>query len=342
MQFGLHLGLRGPAGQPGPLGRLARRAEAAGYGYLGVSDHVVIARNPGTTYPYTKDGRWFAEDTGECLEQVTTVGFLAAATERIRLLTSVMVLGHRPPMLAAKMLATADVLSGGRLTLGVGVGWLQEEFALLPHAPDFASRGAAANETLEAFRTLWTEPAPAYAGQHVAFDNLLFSPKPAQKPHPPIWVGGESPAARRRAGRLGDAWYPLGNHPRWRFDTPARYAAGLAQVRETAEAAGRPAPAGSYLRHVDHAGRNGPGRRGQPPPLHRRGRRHPRRPRGLRRSRPRNPDHRLRKPRRGHLRPPPGSLRRTGVGVGAARPIPCRRGGRSPAGAGPCRAGGGG
>ena len=245
MQFGLHLGLRGPAGQPDSLRRIARRAEAAGYGYLGVSDHVVIARNPGTTYPYTKDGRWFAEDTGECLEQVTTVGFLAAATERIRLLTSVMVLGHRPPMLAAKMLATADVLSGGRLTLGVGVGWLQEEFSLLPHAPDFASRGAAANETLEAFRTLWTDPAPAYAGEHVAFDNLLFSPKPAQKPHPPIWVGGESPAARRRAGRLGDAWYPLGNHPRWRFDTPARYAAGLAQVRETAEAAGRPPPAGS-------------------------------------------------------------------------------------------------
>ena len=245
MQFGLHLGLRGPAGKPDSLARMARRAEAAGYGYLGVSDHVVIARNPGTAYPYTKDGRWFAEDTGECLEQVTTVGFLAAATERIRLLTSVMVLGHRPPMLAAKMLATADVLSGGRLTLGVGVGWLQEEFALLPHAPEFASRGRAANETLEAFRNLWTEPAPAYAGEHVAFDNLLFSPKPAQKPHPPIWIGGESPAAQRRAGRLGDAWYPLGNHPRWRFNTPERYAAGLAQVRETAEEAGRPPPTGS-------------------------------------------------------------------------------------------------
>lgn len=244
MQFGLHIGLRGPAGQPGPLSRIARRAEAAGYGHLGVSDHVAIARAPGTTYPYTKDGRWFAEDTGECLEQVTVVGFLAAATERIRLLTSVMVLGHRPPLLAAKMLATADVLSGGRLTLGVGVGWLREEFALLD-APDFDRRGAVANETLEAFRNLWTEPAPAYAGEHVAFDNLLFSPKPAQKPHPPIWVGGESPAARRRAGRLGDAWYPLGNHPRWRFNTPERYAAGLAQVREIAEEAGRPPPAGS-------------------------------------------------------------------------------------------------
>ena len=246
MQFGLHLGLRGPAGQPGSLRRIARRAEAAGYGYLGVSDHVVIPRESGTPYPYTRDGRWFAEDTGECLEQVTTLGFLAAATERIRLLTSVMVLGHRPPLLAAKMLATVDVLSGGRLTLGVGVGWMRDEFALLPHAPDFDRRGAAANEVLEAFSSLWTEPAPAYAGEHVAFDGLLFSPKPAQTPHPPIWVGGESPAAQRRAGRLGDAWYPLGNNPRWRFDTPARYAAGLAQVRETAEEAGRPPPKGSF------------------------------------------------------------------------------------------------
>ncbi len=245
MQFGLHLGLRGPAGEPGSLRRIAARAEAAGYGYIGISDHVVIAREPGTAYPYTRDGRWFAEDTGECLEQITTLGFLAAATERIRLLTSVMVLGHRPPLLAAKMLATADVLSGGRLTLGVGVGWMADEFRLLD-APDFAHRGAAANETLQAFRSLWTQPAPAYAGRHVAFDGLLFAPKPAQKPCPPIWVGGESPAARRRAGRLGDAWYPLGNHPCWPFDNPERYAAGLAEVRETADAAGRPPPAGSF------------------------------------------------------------------------------------------------
>ena len=247
MQFGLHLGLRGPAGQPGPLGRMARRAEAAGYGYLGLSDHVAIARNPATTYPYTKDGRWFAEDTGECLEQVTVVGFLAAATERIRLLTSVMVLGHRPPPAGRQdagdgrcaLRRQADDRRRRRLAS-------RRSSPCWPHAPDFANRGRAANETLEAFRTLWTEPAPAYAGAHVAFGNLLFAPKPAQKPHPPIWVGGESPAARRRAGRLGDAWYPLGNHPRWQFDTPERYAAGLAQVRETAEAARRPPPAGSY------------------------------------------------------------------------------------------------
>ena len=238
MEFGLHLGTRGPAAEPDSLLRIARRAEALGFLHLGLSDHVVVAAKVDTEYPYTKSGDWFAEDTGVCLEQVTTLGFVAAATTRLRLLSSVMVLPHRPPLLAAKMLATVDILSKGRLTVGAGVGWMAEELALLG-APPFKARGAAADEYIEAFRALWTERRPAYAGRFVAFDDLLFEPKPAQRPHPPIWVGGESPQARSRAGRLGDGWYPVGNNPAAPYDRAALYGAGLADVRAQAEQAGR-------------------------------------------------------------------------------------------------------
>ncbi len=238
MKFGLHLGTRGAAGEPDGLAAIARHAETRGFAHLGFSDHIVIARAYDSRYPYNETGIWPATETGFCLEQITTVCFAAAATTRIRLLTSVMVLPHREPLLTAKMLSTLDVLSKGRLTLGVGVGWMAEELALLG-APAYGDRGVASNEYIEAFRELWTAATPSYQGEHVKFDGLLFAPKPVQKPHPPIWVGSEGAAARRRAGRLGDGWYPVGSNPRAFLDTPEALADGLADVRRHAEAAGR-------------------------------------------------------------------------------------------------------
>jgi len=238
MKFGMHLGIRGPAAEPDSLAEIARAAEYMGLDYLGFSDHVVIAASVDSVYPYTDDGRWFAEDSGDCMEQISTICYVAAATTRIRLLTSVMVLPHRPPLLAAKMLTTADVLSKGRLTVGVGVGWMAEEIALLD-GPNFIERGKAADEMISGFKELWTAPRPKQSGDHVSFDGVLFAPKPVQKPHPPIWVGGESAPARRRAGRIGDGWYPVCNNPKAPFDTPERYATGLADVHAAAEAAGR-------------------------------------------------------------------------------------------------------
>ena len=238
MQFGLHLGIRGPAADPDSLRIIATEAEVLGFAHLGFSDHVVIAEQVDSPYPYTKSGRWFAEDSGECLEQITTLGFVAAATRSIRLLTSVMVLPHRPPVLTAKMLNTVDVLSKGRLTVGLGVGWMAEEIALLG-GPSFADRGKVADEYIQAFRVLWTEDQPRFHGAHVQFEDLKFFPKPVQSPHPPLWIGGEAKVARRRAGRLGDGWYPVGNNPKAPFDTAERYAAGLADVTAAAETAGR-------------------------------------------------------------------------------------------------------
>jgi probable F420-dependent oxidoreductase len=164
------------------------------------------------------------------------MAFLAGCTERLRLLASVMVVPHRPAMLTAKMLATIDVLSNGRLILGAGAGWMKEEFALLD-AP-FEERGRVTDEYLAAFQELWTKDAPAYSGKHVSFSDVLFYPKPVQKPLP-IWIGGESPPALRRTIRFAAAWYPGNNSQTMPLDTPARLAAGIAHVKRACAAAGR-------------------------------------------------------------------------------------------------------
>ena len=118
---------------------------------------------------------------------------------------------YRPAVLAAKLLLTADVLSGGRVIAGVGTGWMREEFEALG-TPPFAERGAVTDEYLQAWQTLWTEQRPALDGKYAKFDNVVFAPKPASKPHPPIWVGGESPPALRRTVKFGDGWYPVSNN----------------------------------------------------------------------------------------------------------------------------------
>ncbi len=238
MDFGLHLGTRGAASNPDNLQALAQHAERLGLNYLGFSDHIVIARSIASRYPYNESGDWPGVSTGFCLEQITCLAYVAAMTKRIRLLTSVMVAPHRPAVLAAKMLTTADVLSKGRVTIGFGVGWMAEEMAQLG-SPPYAKRGAASDEYIAAFRTLWTQAAPEFRGEHVAFGDLMFEPKPVQKPHPPIWIGGEGAAARRRAGRLGDGWYPTIRNPKEPLDTPAAFASALADMRRNAGAAGR-------------------------------------------------------------------------------------------------------
>ena len=236
MKFGLHVGTRGVAARAGGLRRVAQHCERLGLSHFGLNDHVIIPADTASRYPYNDSGAWPASDTGMCLEQITALTWVAAATERIRLLTSVMVLMHRPPVLAAKMLATLDVLSEGRLTLGVGVGWMAEELAILG-APRFDLRGSASDEYIRAFRSLWTQDDPVMDGDFVRFAGVRCAPKPASKL--PIWVGGEGVAARRRAGRQGDGWYPVGRNPRAMLDTPALFADALADVHRHAEVAGR-------------------------------------------------------------------------------------------------------
>lgn len=226
-------------------------AEKAGFDFLAVSDHLIVPGNYQSHYPYVSGGAFKAAEQGHCFDQLSTIGFLAGATTTLRLLTSVLVVPHRPAMLTAKMLATLDVLSKGRLIVGAGAGWMKEEFELL--GANFAERGRLTDEYLEAFIELWTKEQPAYSGRHVAFKGVVFKPKPLQKPHPPLWIGGESPGAIRRAIRLGTAWYPGNNSQTKPLDTVARLERGIAEVRgKCAEQGREPKSLGIALLVQDH------------------------------------------------------------------------------------------
>jgi probable F420-dependent oxidoreductase len=238
MEFGFGLPTRGPMAAPQSLATLARTGEELGFAIISVSDHVIIPKAINSTYPYNESGTFAGSASGECLEQLSLLSFLVGVTSSAKLLTSVMVLPHRPPVLTAKMLATIDVLSNGRLIVGCGVGWMREEFEAIG-APSYDERGAVGDEYIRAFKELWTSDNPAFEGKYCRFANVAFAPKPVQKPHPPIWTGGESPAALRRAGRLANAWYPIGSNPRFPVATPAQYADYASRVKRYATEAGR-------------------------------------------------------------------------------------------------------
>ena len=236
MQIGCNAPIAGPLATAEGLTRIATTAEALGFAFATFSDHVVIPGDIASRYPYSDSGEFPAGARAARHEQLTTLAFIAAKTSTLRLVTSVMVVPHRPAVLAAKIIATIDVLSGGRVTLGIGAGWMREEIEAL--GASFADRGAITDETLLAFRELWTSDAPHFAGKHVQFQGLVFEPKPAQA-HLPIWIGGESGPALRRAAKLGDGWYPIGTNPTFPLDTLPRYKAGIAKLRRLTEEAGR-------------------------------------------------------------------------------------------------------
>jgi probable F420-dependent oxidoreductase len=238
MEYGFGLPTRGPMAVPQSLATLARTGEELGFAIISVSDHIIIPKAINSTYPYNESGTFAGSPSGECLEQLSLLSFLVGVTSSAKLLTSVMVLPHRPPVLTAKMLATVDVLSNGRLIVGCGVGWMREEFEAIG-APSYDERGAVGDEYIRAFKELWTSDNPAFEGKYCRFANVAFAPKPVQKPHPPIWTGGESPAALRRAGRLANAWYPIGSNPRFPVGTPAQFADYVAKVKHYAKEAGR-------------------------------------------------------------------------------------------------------
>jgi probable F420-dependent oxidoreductase len=165
------------------------------------------------------------------------MGFLAGATKRIRFVTSVMILPYRNPIVTAKMLASLDVLSNGRVIVGAGVGWMKEEFENLK-APAYEERGKVTDEYIKAFRELWTSDNPTFNGKHCSFSNIVFLPKPVQKAGIPIWIGGHSNQAIQRAGRLGDGWHPIGGVPTIPLE-PEDVRKDMAMLAEYAQKAGR-------------------------------------------------------------------------------------------------------
>ncbi len=240
MEYGFNVPNGGPLAVPEHIATLAQHGEKLGYGILAIPDHIVVPKGIDSPYPYSPDGKLTFPTllAGECLEPLALMAYLAGVTTKMRLLTSVMVVPYRQPVLTAKLLSTIDLLSGGRAVVGVGAGWMAEEFPPVD-APPFEARGRATDEYLRIYKELWTADKPKYEGEFTSFDNILFHPKPVQKPHPPIWVGGESKPAKRRTVRYGDAWFPIGCNPRFPMDTIGRFAAGLDDLRAMAEAEGR-------------------------------------------------------------------------------------------------------
>ena len=187
---------------PRHLSALAIRADAAGWDAIAVSDHVIHPERPKTPYPYTSDGsmRWPAFTAWP--DPWVAIGAMAAVTKCLRFLTNVFVLPMRSPFLAAKAVGTAAVMSGNRVALGIGVGWLRDEFELL--GQDFSTRGRRTDEMIEVMRKLWSGQMVEHRGEFYGFDRIEMSPAPTEPI--PLYFGGVSEPALRRVAKLGDGW----------------------------------------------------------------------------------------------------------------------------------------
>jgi probable F420-dependent oxidoreductase len=238
VEFGLALPGRGPLAKPDVVLKMASRADALRYDSVFVTDHVVLpASMARSVYPYSTTGQLAGGAAQDYLEPLALLGYLAHATKRVRLGTSVLVVPYRNPVVAAKTLATIDQLSGGRVILGAGVGWLREEFEALA-APAFEARGAVTDEYLRLMRTTWTTDPVTFEGKHYRLRSVHALPKPAQRGGIPMWIGGHTDAALKRAGTLGDAWHPIGLRPPAML-LPDEYAQKVKQVHAWAQRAGR-------------------------------------------------------------------------------------------------------
>ena len=209
MKFGLMFANVGPFGQPDGLENLARTAEEVGIESIWTVEHVVVPTGYRSKYPYNSSGRMPGPENSPIPDPLLSLAYAAACTERLRLGTGILILPQRHPAYVAKELATLDVLSGGRAMLGVGIGWLEEEFQTL--GIPFRERAGRTEESIQALRTLWKPGAHAFKGRYYSFGEVESNPKPVQQPGVPILIGGHVDGAARRAARFGDGFFPMGD-----------------------------------------------------------------------------------------------------------------------------------
>ncbi len=229
MRFGTALPCITPIGTPkwsnsqvvDGIEAVAKRADDLGYDWVTCCDHPVI---PAESASFMGT-RWF--------DPIATLGYAAGITTRVKLLTSVIILPYRSPFDIAKSMGTIDSLSGGRVIFGVGVGHLQREFEALK--ANYAERGAVTDEYIQVIKALWSTDVASYHGKYWDFTDMMVAPRPAQQPHPPFWVGGNTKLAVRRSALLGEAWYPFSI-------TPEEYRVKADYAREVAAKAGRKTP----------------------------------------------------------------------------------------------------
>lgn len=227
MKFGLRYCNTGPYVDPARAVELVQAGEAAGFESAWTVEHTVVPRGYQSAYPYSADGKMPGAEGDFILpDPLIWMAYVAAATKSIKLATGVLILSQHNPVITAKQVATLDAMSDGRVLLGVGVGWLREEFAVV--GADFHERGARCDEYIDVMRTFWSSDRPSFAGRFFRFEDAYMRPKPVRGTVP-IIIGGHSAAAARRAGRLGDGFFPA------RGRTPEL----LDLVRRTAAQAGR-------------------------------------------------------------------------------------------------------
>src|SRR6266700_58719 len=234
MELGVFLPVSGRAAVPEVLTEAAQQAENLGYDSVWAAERLVNPWEMNTAYPYKEDQKWqgFVAPNVPFLEPLTCLSFLSGVTKKVRLGISVAVLPYRHPLYTARVATSIDTLSNGRLILGIGVGWMVEEFKAL-NVP-FEKRGAMSNEQLQIFDLLWKSDRPEFHGKYYDFPPLSVSPAPVQKPRFPIWTGGESEAAVKRAAKYADAWFSY-----FVKIKPQELAAKFANVRKLAAEAGR-------------------------------------------------------------------------------------------------------
>ncbi|MBK9179445.1 MAG: LLM class F420-dependent oxidoreductase [Acidimicrobiales bacterium] len=212
MRFGIAFANVGPFAEPGQAVEFARAAEEAGFESVWTVEHVVVPAGYVSTYPYDRSGRMPGPEDSPIPDPLVWLAYLASVTTTLKLGTGVLILPQRNPVVLAKELATLDHLSGGRLLLGIGSGWLAEEFDAI--GVPFGERGRRTDDNVAALRALWTEEQASYESEFVSFRNCIVRPRPANGTVP-VHVGGHTPVAAKRAGRLGDGFFPAsGSHER--------------------------------------------------------------------------------------------------------------------------------
>ena len=212
------------------LKRFVEMAETLGFESVLAGDHIVLPTAGTNQYPYTADGSFSRPSSEPFLETMTLLGYLAAFTDRIKLGSTVIILPYRNPVVQAKMFASLDVLTGGRIICGVGVGWLEKEFEIL--GLDYHQRGAMTDEFLGIMQALWSQSNPEFHGKYYNIDGIQFEPKPIQQPGIPVWVGGHTKAALRRTAKYGSCWHTT-------RQTPEFVAENLPYLRDRIKKEGR-------------------------------------------------------------------------------------------------------
>jgi probable F420-dependent oxidoreductase len=231
MQLGLHAIGIGSGARRDVVDAVAKAAERAGFATLWSGEHVVMVDRSVSRYPYSDDGRIAVPAEADWLDPMIGLSFVAAVTSTIRIATGVLLLPEHNPVLVAKQAATLDTLSGGRFTLGIGVGWAREEFDAL--GVPFARRAARAAEYVEAMRTLWRDDVASFDGEFTSFDSVRVNPKPHRDRRIPVVLGGNGDAALRRVAEWGDGWYGFN------VDGPAAVAEHVATIHAACEESGR-------------------------------------------------------------------------------------------------------